>query len=282
LAGSVGAWSGVPVPTFAFQWQRCDFQGNGCSAIAGATTTAYTIESADVGSTLRVQVVATNVAGTASATSVQSSIVTSAPANTTPPSISGTVSVGLTVTASAGAWSGVPAPTFAFQWQRCDVQGNGCTAIAGETTTTYTIQAADVDSTLRVQVVATNSLGSGSAVSAPAGPVGPEISIGDVSDFEGSQGNTDFVFTVTLSALSSQTITVDYTTADGTADGSDYLPASGTLTFTPGQRSATITVSVVGDLAFEPSETFFVNLSNPVNASLLDVQAVGTIIDDDG
>jgi hypothetical protein len=178
----------------------------------------------------------------------------------------------------------VPAPTFAFQWQRCDVQGNGCTPIAGESATTYTIQAADVDSTLRVQVVATNSVGSGSAVSTPAGPVGPEISIGDVTASEGSSQviNTDFNFTVTLSAPSSQTVTVDYTTADDTADSSDYLAASGTLTFSPGQRSATITVSVVGDFAFEPSETFFVNLSNPVNASLLDAQGVGTILDDDG
>jgi len=289
LAGSVGSWSGVPVPTFAFQWQRCDFQGNGCTAIAGATTTAYTIQSADVGSTLRVQVVATNVAGKASATSAQSSIVTSAPANTTPPSISGAVGPGSTVTASSGTWSGVPAPTFAFQWQRCDSQGNGCTAIAGATTTTYTIQSADGGATLRVQVVATNSVGSGSAVSAPVGPIVPEISIGDVTAFEGNpdvQGlptTTDFVFTVTLSAAFPQDVTVDYATADDTAmvSDNDYAAVRGTLTFKAGETSKTITVSVVGDFFAEPDEQFFVDLRNPVNGVLADAQGVGTILNDD-
>ena len=287
VTASVGTWSGVPAPTFAVQWERCDSQGNGCAPIAGETTTTYTIQAADVGSTLRVQVVATNIAGTASATSPVTAVVASAPANTSPPSISGTVALGSSLTASLGTWSGVPAPTLAVQWQRCDPQGNGCAPIAGETTTTYTIQAADVGSTLRVQVVATNSAGSASAVSAPVGQVVPGISIADVSMFEGSpdlQGvptTTNFVFTVTLSAASSQDVTVDFTTADGTADNTDYAAVRGTLTFKAGETSKTITVAVVGDGIFEPDEQFFVNLSNPVNADLVDAQAIGTILNDD-
>ena len=88
---------------------------------------------------------------------------------------------------------------------------------------------------------------------------------------------------MTLSASSTQTVTVTYATANGTATaGSDYtaIPAT-TLTFTPGQTSRTVTVTVLGDTVFEGNETFFVNLTNPVNATIADSQGQGTIVDDD-
>src|SRR5207302_317230 len=81
---------------------------------------------------------------------------------------------------------------------------------------------------------------------------------------QSSSGTTSAVFTVSLSMASMQSITVNYTTADGTAiAGGDYQAASGTLTFNPGETSKTITVLVNGDAAFDPAETFFVSLSNP-------------------
>ena len=86
---------------------------------------------------------------------------------------------------------------------------------------------------------------------------------------------------MTLSAASTQDVTVTYATADGTADSKDYRSANGTLTIKAGATTGTITVVVTGDTAVEPNETFFVNLSNPVNATLLDAQAVGTIVNDD-
>ena len=111
----------------------------------------------------------------------------------------------------------------------------------------------------------------------------PTISINDVPLAEGNAGTTPFVFTVTLSNASSQTITVNYTTNPGTAtEGTDYADATGTLTFVPGDVSETITVLVNGDLTFEPNETFFVDLSAPSNATILDNQGLGTIIDDEG
>jgi len=72
-----------------------------------------------------------------------------------------------------------------------------------------------------------------------------------------------------LSTTSTQTITVNYATADNTATaGSDYTATTGTLTFTPGQISQDIIISVNGDTAIEPDETFLINLSNPSNARL--------------
>src|SRR6185312_13061392 len=110
----------------------------------------------------------------------------------------------------------------------------------------------------------------------------PGISINDVSVTEGNAGTTTATFTVSLSASSSQTVTVNYTTADNSATaGSDYSTTSGQLSFTPGQTSQPINVTVSGDTTFESNETFFVNLSTAVNATISDNQGAGTINNDD-
>ena len=99
---------------------------------------------------------------------------------------------------------------------------------------------------------------------------------------EGDAGTTPATFTVTLSAASGQTVTVNYATADNSAvAGSDYQSTSGTLTFNPGDTTKTVTVLVNGDTTFEQNETFFVNLSSPTNATILDSQGQGTITNDD-
>ena len=77
-----------------------------------------------------------------------------------------------------------------------------------------------------------------------------------------------------------------YATANGPAPngalaGSDYTAGSGTVTFTAGATTATVTVAVSGDRTREPNETFLVNLSNAVNATIADAQAIGTIQNDD-
>jgi hypothetical protein len=108
--------------------------------------------------------------------------------------------------------------------------------------------------------------------------------INDVSKAEGNAGTTAFTFTVTLSPASTGTVTVKYATANGTAlAGSDYTAASGTLTFTPGQTSKTVTVNVLGNTTVEPNETFYVNLSSPSGATIFDPDSrgVGTILNDD-
>jgi CSLREA domain-containing protein len=116
----------------------------------------------------------------------------------------------------------------------------------------------------------------------PSPPATPSVVINDVQVTEGNAGSTNATFTVSLSAASSNTVLVDFFTAAGTATaGADYTPVNGTLTFTPGQTAKTITVPVNGDTVFEPDETFFVNLSNPTNATIADAQGTGTILNDD-
>jgi hypothetical protein len=91
------------------------------------------------------------------------------------------------------------------------------------------------------------------------------LSAEDVWIVEGDSGSSDAIFTVRLSGMSDQTVTVDYNTADGTAtEGTDYQATSGTLTFEPGVVEQTIAVPVFGDTEIEPNETFFLEFSNPI------------------
>lgn len=117
----------------------------------------------------------------------------------------------------------------------------------------------------------------------PIPPGTPLIKITDAPAVtEGNAGSRAATFTVTLSMASDQIVTVGFTTAAGSAvAGSDYVAASGTLTFAPGQLSKTITVRVIGDRLPEPNETFFVNLSGPTNGTIADGQGIGAITDDE-
>ena len=112
----------------------------------------------------------------------------------------------------------------------------------------------------------------------------PIISINDVTLNEGNAGTTAFTFTVGLNVANlCQTITVNYATANGTATtaDSDYTATSGMLSFAPGETSKSLTVLVNSDLNIEPNETFFLNLTTPVNATIADNQGLGTITNDD-
>jgi urease beta subunit len=112
--------------------------------------------------------------------------------------------------------------------------------------------------------------------------VAPSVSIGDAIITEGNSGTVNAQFAVSLSAASTSTVTVGYTTADGTAAaGTDYQASTGTVTFAPGQTTQTVTIPVVGDALVEGDETFLVNLSNAQNATIADGQAIGTIANDD-
>ena len=115
----------------------------------------------------------TNPFGTATKDSEQASIyatyTTSAPqlsppANSSPPTISGTAQAGQTLTASPGSWSESPSG-YAYQWQRCDSTGASCSAIAGATAQTFALSSADLNTTIRVAVIASNSAGSSAAAS---------------------------------------------------------------------------------------------------------------------
>ena len=98
---------------------------------------------------------------------------------------------------------------------------------------------------------------------------------------EGNAGTVDATLTVGLSAASGREVTVDFATANDTATLADYASSSGTLTFAPGDTTKTLTVQVHGDFLDEANESFFMNLSGAVAATIADDQGVVTITDDD-
>lgn len=124
--------------------------------------------------------------------------------------------------------------------------------------------------------------GLGTILNDDAPPPPPELSIGDATVTEGDTSPTSALFTVTLSAPSTQVVTVYYDTFNSTATaGSDYTATNGSLTFLPGQTSQTISVPIPGDLADDGDVTFFLRLRAPLNATIADGQGVGTILDND-
>ncbi len=117
----------------------------------------------------------------------------------------------------------------------------------------------------------------------------PSMAIADASVAEGQSGTRQLSFTVSLSGASGRSVSASYTTVDASASaagsaatgGSDYVAQSGTLTFAAGETQKTLSVTINGDTLNELNETFLVNLSGPVNATLADAQGAGTIENDD-
>ena len=195
-------------------------------------------------------------------------------------------------TADVADPDGLPDP-FEPTWQWYRTPSGGAEAeISGAASATYTVVEADLGAALAAKASWTdlggfaNTLASAptSAVTAEDSGTLPELSVADAEADEGE----DVTFTVTLSAASTQTVTVDWATSVETGDtataGTDFtaVPAR-TLTFMPGETTATFTVSTVDDTTDEANETFTVTLSNPTNATLAtDPTATGTIDDDDG
>ena len=207
LSASTGVWSGNPT-SYAYEWRRCDTTGAACTAILAATGSTYTLTVADLGSTIRVAVTASNPGGNTTAVSTQTATVAQPPppVNTGLPAISGSAVVGQLLSASTGVWSGNPT-SYAYEWRRCDTAGAACTAILAATGSTYTLTVADVGATLRVAVTASNGGGSATAVStqtatvaaAPTGGSFGQSQVGTLVD-TGGAGYLDLSGPYTVSA----------------------------------------------------------------------------------
>ena len=169
LTANPGQWSGTQPISFAYQWRSCDQNGLNCADIPGATSQTYTLTLLDVGNTVRVAVSGTNTAGSSTATSNATAVITAPapipPSNTSPPTITGNAVVGQTLTGDNGTWSGTQPITYSDQWRRCDQSGGSCNDITGATAQTYTLVSADLGKTIRFAVTASNDGGSSSASS---------------------------------------------------------------------------------------------------------------------
>ncbi len=166
LRGDRGAWTGVA--DYNFFWTRCNRNGDNCSNISGQHAATYTIQGGDVGHTIRFRVQAVNSSGSTFVSSAPTAVVArqAAPANTSPPTISGSAEEGQRLTGNAGTWTNNPT-AFDYFWSRCDRTGNNCADISGANQTTYTLSSADVGNTVRFKVRGRNSGGSTTVLSNP-------------------------------------------------------------------------------------------------------------------
>ena len=121
------------------------------------------------------------------------------------------------------------------------------------------------------------------ATSSEGAASGPAVSISDASIFEGNGGTRRLTFLITLSTPSSSGVMVSFATRDGTATApSDYAARSGSVSFKPGSTSKKLHVHVNGDTSIESDESLFVDLFDPVGATLADATGEGQIRNDDG
>jgi hypothetical protein len=177
LTARNGTWDNSPTE-FQYRWLRCNASGFDCILLASDGQT-YRLAQADVGHRMRVRVRAINADGGTNARSEPSDIVQSNAApltNTGRPTITGVARVGEELTATEGTWTGNPT-SFAFQWQRCDIDAITCLDVIGATGRTYGVRLADLGFRLRVQVTARKDGRSGTATSAPTAVVQPTTPI---------------------------------------------------------------------------------------------------------
>jgi len=173
LTSTTGGWQNGPT-TYAYQWVRCDQNGNNCAQIPNATERTYTPTAADVNRTLESWVTATNSAGTAGPVSSKpTNTITPAlpPTSKTAPTIVGQPLVDAGLVATPGKYSGGAVTTFAYQWERCAKATLSCAKIAGATKQTYKATKADEGQRLRVQVTASNPFGKTTTASNPTDAV---------------------------------------------------------------------------------------------------------------
>src|SRR5262249_2901702 len=177
----------------------------------------------------------------------------------------GTAAAGSDYVAKSGSVSFFPGTTS----QTISITVNGDTVAEGDETFF-----------LDITGVTNATLGDGEAVGTLLED--DSLRVNDAVVTETDTGTVGAVFTVSLAAPLPYQVSVDYTTAAGTATaGVDFAPISGTVVFAPGETSRQVVVPVIGDLLDEADKTFALNLSNPVNTLLADGQGIATIVDND-
>jgi Big-like domain-containing protein len=265
LTVSNGTWGNNPTK-FAYAWQDCDSSGNNCSSIATGSNT-YTLQGTDVHRFVSVTVTASNSGGSTPVTTASvGPVLPPPPANTGSPSISMS---GGTLTVSPGSWSNNPTG-FSYAWESCDTSGANCTPIAGATSSSYALSAADIGATIVCVVTATGEGGSGSAPSAKTAVV-------RASDIPpASQPTATDLLATPSAAVTNQSVTLIATVTAGTSstalwgtitfeNGGAAIGGCATLPAVPSGRSATVACST----SFPASNAQLSAVFTPASGSIL-------------
>ena len=247
---STGTWSGSPT-SYSYQWKRSATSGGTYSDIASATASTYVVTEFDVGYFIKLAVVATNGVGSSSAalSDPTTVVIDIAPTNTALPVITGTARTGETLTTSRGSWTSSPS-TYTYQWKRASTVGGSYTNIASATDRTYDLTDADIDKFIKVSVIATNIIGSSSAVLSAA-----TSAVIDLTDSVVPTATTPVAtatgFTFTISNFSNSYNYVVTTTKGTVSRSTDDVTVTGLVA----GESATVTISVTRSLYKPASKT---------------------------
>jgi hypothetical protein len=166
---STGTWSNTPT-SYTYKWQK-SADGISWIDLSGETNATY-VPTFDVANLqIRVSVSAVNAVDTATVTTAVISGFLP-PQATAIPAITGTKTVGQTLTSSSGTWPGT-SDSYVYQWQKSSDSGATWTNIAGATASTYVLVTADAGYQIRSQVSLTTNAGSSSAYSLPTVGIAP-------------------------------------------------------------------------------------------------------------
>jgi len=269
LSVSNGAWNNNPT-SYSYVWQDCDTTGANCAAISGASLSTYKLTSTDVGKTVNVTVTASNSGGSVPVTTASTAtVLPPAPANTKAPAITGTAMQGNKLSVSNGTWNNSPT-SYRYTWEQCSGSGT-CSAIAGATSSSYTLSAADIGATIVCVVAATGQGGTGTASSAktaavtaaptPAGSL--PTTTGLLASPAGAVTNEPVTLIATVTSL------VDTSTALwGTVtfeDAGTAIAGCTNMSVTPSGQSATVACST----SFAASTATLSAVFSPTAGSIL-------------
>jgi sugar lactone lactonase YvrE len=258
LSATTGSWSAEGSPSFSYKWERCATAGH-CTAITGAVASSYVLTTSDLDSTVLAVVTATSAPTNASAVSAPSAIVQpESLGNFVSPSVVGAVSLGTSLTAELGVWSGVGPVSYKYQWERC--KEAECSAISGAKESTYPVVSSDLNDTLRVKVTLKNPLGEKSATSATTIPVfGGELST-EAAEESAAKADPSLLAPSTTATIEEESV------VPGLTDEESELGSHSTLTHTLVSKEAPGAFAVnspIGELSVVPLETASVADTNP-------------------
>ena len=259
LTENAASWQNTPT-SVTRQWYLCDSSTNNCVAIAGTTAQTYVPIAADVGGTIQVSETATNAGGSATTYSPFVGPVTNmqthipAPADSSPPEVSGSTQQGGTLVESQGTWTGNPG-TFSYQWLRCQ---SSCSPVPGANSPTYTLGPGDVGFSLKVQETASNNGGPGNPATSGATAVVTATSSTALVAPQSSVTNQQVTLIATVTSSSgnaSVSGSVSFRTASGPITGCGAVAATATgqsatvtcpTSFATGTTQATAVFSAAG------------------------------------
>lgn len=172
-----GTWLWNPTE-YSYTWLRCNLDLSSCSEIPGSNGAAHILTVEDQGYRILAEVTASNFLGSTPARSLPIGVVgpgASAPVNLVAPSITGQAYEGGLLTADPGVWQSDYSAGYDYQWYRCDAEGANCAAIVGADGYLYVPTSADIDSTVKFEVTATNLDGFVTVASSPTVAIGNAI-----------------------------------------------------------------------------------------------------------